>query len=265
MRENNDYERDGRKSRKRKSGDRKRTFHYIMIFILCLLTFFCGRASASGNQSVSALQKQEAIVSAPINAQKDSNDLNTWQLMLVNKGHPIPENFSVDLTQLKSGQAIDKRVYTDLQNMMDDARAAGLSPYICSSYRTKEKQTTLYNNQIDKYRRKGYSEEEAKAEAGKWVAIPGTSEHQTGLAVDIVSQSYQLLDQQQERTAEQQWLLKNCYQYGFILRYPSDKSEITGIGYEPWHYRYVGKEAAAEIMKNNICLEEYLSQIATQS
>ena len=100
--------------------------------------------------------------------------------------------------------------------------------------------------------------EEAEKQAAIWVAPPGTSEHQLGLAVDIVAESYQLLDRHQEKTAEQQWLMEHCSEYGFILRYPTDKSEMTGIGYEPWHYRYVGREAAEEIMRRGICLEEYL-------
>ena len=142
--------------------------------------------------------------------------------------------------------------------MMDDARAEGLSPMICSSYRTWDKQRTLYDNETKRYMAQGYSKEEAEKEAAKWVAVPGTSEHQTGLAVDIVAQSYQILDKKQEDTPEQRWLMENSYKYGFILRFPTDKSKITGINYEPWHYRYVGKEAAKEIYERGICLEEYL-------
>lgn len=181
-----------------------------------------------------------------------------WNLLLVNPWNKVPSDFSVELTQLKNGHAIDKRAYPDLQDMMDAIRAEGLSPLICSSYRTNEKQQTLYNNQVSKYLARGYSQSEAETEAGKWVAVPGTSEHQTGLAVDIVDMNYQLLDEKQEDTAVQKWLMKNSYKYGFILRYPSDKSEITGINYEPWHYRYVGKEVAKDIYEQGICLEEYL-------
>ena len=101
-----------------------------------------------------------------------------------------------------------------------------------------------------------------EAEAARWVARPGTSEHQTGLALDIVAASYQVLDEKQEDTAEQQWLMENSWKYGFILRYPSEKSGITGIGYEPWHYRYVGRAAAAEIHCAGVCLEEYLGKAA---
>ena len=99
-------------------------------------------------------------------------------------------------------------------------------------------------------------------EAAKTVALPGTSEHQLGLAVDIVDRSNQNLDRTQETTAVQQWLMAHSWEYGFILRYPDEKSETTGIIYEPWHYRYVGKEAAEEIYRQGVCLEEYLDQAA---
>ena len=105
---------------------------------------------------------------------------------------------------------------------------------------------------------KGYTRASAAAAAARWVAPPGTSEHQLGLAVDIVAGSFQVLDSRQEKTAEQQWLMEHCWEYGFILRYPSDKSDITGIAYEPWHYRYVGEKAAREMTEQGLCLEEYL-------
>lgn len=189
-----------------------------------------------------------------------ASNKSDWNLILVNPWNKLSDNFSVERTTLKNGHSIDKRAYPDLQKMMDAARAEGLSPIICSSFRTMDKQRTLFSRQVNKYISLGYSRVNAEKEAAKWVAIPGTSEHQTGLAVDIVASSYQLLDKKQESTAEQKWLMKNSYKYGFILRYPSDKSRITGIGYEPWHYRYVGKEAAKEIYEKRLCLEEYLGK-----
>ena len=113
---------------------------------------------------------------------------------------------------------------------------------------------------IPEWESTGVPEDRVEAEAARWVAKPGTSEHQTGLALDIVAAGYQILDEEQEDTAEQKWLMENSWKYGFILRYPSEKSDITGIGYEPWHYRYVGKAAAADIYRTGVCLEEYLSQ-----
>lgn len=257
--------------RNRTNKNWKKTSLSILILVMCVTAFMSGRALAESkdNQRI-ALKTNQTTVTAertnygPIQSAQIPKTENTeaWNLVLVNKAHPIKENNPIQLVQLKNGQAIDERAYPELQAMMDDARAAGLSPYICSSYRTNEKQTTLYNNQVNKYRKQGYSEADAAAEAGKWVAVPGTSEHQIGLAVDIVAKSYQVLDKKQESTAEQRWLMENCYKYGFILRYPSEKSEITGIGYEPWHYRYVGKDAAEAIMKEGKCLEEYLDELS---
>lgn len=187
-----------------------------------------------------------------------SVDLNSWELLLVNPWNALPENYEVDKTTLKNGHSIDTRVSPYLQEMMDDARAEGLSPVICSSYRTMEKQKSLFDRQVEKQLSRGYSQKEAEFEAAKWVAVPGTSEHQSALALDIVDLSYQHLDKAQEDTAVQKWLMENSYKYGFILRYPEDKTDITGINYEPWHYRYVGKEVAREIYEQGVCLEEYL-------
>ncbi len=195
----------------------------------------------------------------------DIPDACAWNLLLVNPWNYITEDFSVELTQLKNGHAIDERAYPDLQKMMDDMRAEGMSPLICSSFRTNEKQQTLYDNEVSGYLAQGYSKEDAEKEAAKWVAVPGTSEHQTGLAVDIVDMNYQVLDKKQEETAVQKWLMENSWKYGFILRYPNDKSDITGIYYEPWHYRYVGIDAAKEIYENGVCLEEYLKESQSSS
>lgn len=183
-----------------------------------------------------------------------------WKLILVNPWNKMPSGYtsSISLTQLKNGQSVDSRCYPDLQEMMDDCRAAGYDPVICSSFRSYDTQEYLYNRKVNQFKDKGYSDADARVEAGKIVAVPGTSEHQLGLAVDIVDTGYQVLDEGQENRPTQKWLMANSYKYGWILRYPSSKSSITGIIYEPWHYRYVGKEAAAEIYSRGICLEEYL-------
>lgn len=182
-----------------------------------------------------------------------------WQLRLVNPWNPLPEEFSVELRSLKNGLKVDARIYDDLNAMLIDCWAAGLKPVVCSAYRPHATQVRLYNNKIARLRAAGWSPETAPAEAARWVAVPGTSEHQTGLALDLVSMDYQLLDEKQAETPEQQWFMANSWKYGFVLRYPADKCDITGIGYEPWHYRYVGREAAAEMYHSGQCLEEYLT------
>lgn len=187
-----------------------------------------------------------------------------WRLLLVNPQTALPEGYQVELVRLANGLQVDKRIYEDLQAMLNDCWAAGLRPIVCSAYRTQAVQTRLYNNKIYRLLAAGVSREAAPAEAARWVAVPGTSEHQTGLALDIVSASYQVLNERQAQTAEQQWLMEHCWDYGFILRYPQEKTAVTGIGYEPWHYRYVGKEAAAVIRESGMCLEEYLTARNTE-
>ncbi len=214
-------------------------------------------------------EKVEVTISEEIHKKKlpyievsSKGQVEEWKLLLVNPWNKLPDGFLVELTELNNGHAIDQRAYPDLQKMMDDARAIGLEPTICSSYRTMEKQQKLFDSKVNEYLAQGHVWEEAYEMAGKWVAVPGTSEHQTGLAVDIVAKSYQQLDEKQGETKEQQWLMENSWKYGFILRYPADKSGITGINYEPWHYRYVGKAAAKEIYEQGICLEEYIDFFA---
>lgn len=234
----------------------------IAALLACTLAFFLGRASiAKGQKAGEDFWTNPwgtgTIKREDVPAPEDGGD---WMLCLVNASHPLTAEPDISLTELRNDQAIDSRAYPDLQEMMDAARDEGLDPLICSSYRTWKEQTLLYERKVSEYINAGYSRSSAETAAGEWVAVPGTSEHQLGLALDIVSASYQHLNEDQERTAEQRWLLENCWRYGFILRYPPSKSEITGIAYEPWHYRYVGRDAAREIFERGICLEEYLEE-----
>lgn len=181
-------------------------------------------------------------------------------LTLVNPWNTIPEDWTVELISIGNGHRVDKICYDDLMAMMDACRAAGLSPMVRSSYRTQSQQTDLYTNKVRQWKNYGYDEEAARIKAATIVAIPGTSEHQLGWAVDIVDKSYQTLNEKQAETPSQKWLMEHSWEYGFILRYPVDKSDVTGIIYEPWHYRYVGRDNAKEIMESGLCLEEYLAQ-----
>lgn len=219
-------------------------------------------AAGIGGEAAQALPTEPQTTVLPSSSAPGAEDPDEgWRLLLVNPWHALPAGYEVTLTQLKNGHAVDERCYPDLQAMMDDCRAAGLNPVICSSYRTQEKQEQLFAAQMAPYLAAGCSPEEARRQAAQAVAVPGTSEHQLGLAVDIVDEANQNLDESQEDTAVQQWLMAHSWQYGFILRYPNEKSEVTGIIYEPWHYRYVGKAAAEEIWRQGVCLEEYLQQL----
>ncbi len=190
-----------------------------------------------------------------------SASTDDWRLILVNPWNPLPTDYEISFTELVNGHRVDERCYPDLQQMMDDCRAEGLQPIICSSYRSQETQQSLFDNKVQRLIAQGYSAKDAPAGAAKVVALPGTSEHQLGLALDIVDVNNQNLDDSQAQTAAQLWLMENSWRYGFILRYPADKTDITGITYEPWHYRYVGKDAAKEIYEQGICLEEYLDKL----
>ncbi len=185
-----------------------------------------------------------------------------WELVLVNKWNEMDAGYEPELTELAEGHRVDSRIADSLLDMIEDARKDGYYIYILSSYRDMDKQISLYEAEVRKWENQGYSEEAAAEKAGTIVAFPGTSEHHLGLAVDLVSSEHIKLDQDAEKTKGYQWLVKNCHNYGFILRYPNGASDITGIIYEPWHFRYVGEEAAAEIMEAEITLEEYLSSIS---
>ena len=210
----------------------------------------------SGTGTTSALQSTQTAV---LTAADQAVSQEDWQLLLVNAWHKLPEDYHVELKTLANGLQVDARIYDDLNAMLTDCREAGLEPIVCSAYRTEDTQTRLYRNKVSRLLSAGWSRDTVEQEAARWVAPPGTSEHQTGLALDIVSADYQLLDEQQAQTPEQQWLMAHCWEYGFVLRYPTDKCAVTGIGYEPWHYRYVGKEAAREMQQKGLCLEEYLA------
>lgn len=198
-----------------------------------------------------------AVVAVRIyNMDKPSRDAEL--LTLVNPWNTIPDGYEPQLCTLSDGQQIDRRCYDDLMRMLDDCRAAGNSPYICSTYRTWDKQQALFDNKIQRLENEGMDADTARVEAAKVVAVPGTSEHQLGLALDIIDTGYTNLDEGQEDTATQQWLMAHCWDYGFILRYPNGTTDITGIIYEPWHYRYVGRTAAAQIHELGVTFEEYI-------
>ena len=184
-------------------------------------------------------------------------------LTLVNPWNTIPEDWTVELKSIGGGHSVDKRCYDDLSAMLRDCRAAGLRPVVRSSYRTRRTQEQLYANKVRQWKGYGYSDSEARKKAAAIVAPPDTSEHQLGLAVDLVDASYQTLDTRQADTPAQKWLMAHSWEYGFILRYPTDKSDVTGIIYEPWHYRYVGKEHAKAIYESGLCLEEWLEKRST--
>ncbi len=192
------------------------------------------------------------------------NEALPWNLILVNDDYPIPENYQVELVYVE-GKQVDKRIEEDLKDMLKAAKAAGMNCKICSGYRTSAKQESLVKKDVQKYKAKGYDEEEALKLTYEGVAPVDHSEHQTGLTVDIVSASHQSLDAAHADTKEAIWLKEHCMEYGFIVRYMEGKEDITHRKAESWHFRYVGVEAATYIMENDITLEEYLEEYITKN
>lgn len=183
-------------------------------------------------------------------------------LMLVNKDHALPEDYLPRLRWLQNKScAVAEEMYEALKMMLSDGTDEGLQFVVASGYRSTEYQRQLLEEDIvAAMEKQGLTRQQAYEQETRETMPPGYSEHETGLAVDIVSLDYQVLDAEQETTEENKWLQENCSRYGFILRYPRGREDITGIDYESWHFRYVGAEAAKEIMDRGITLEEYLSE-----
>lgn len=194
-------------------------------------------------------------------------------LLMVNPWNAVPEGYEPELVPLSEryaveGMRVDASCYDSLLQMIDDCnQAMGGKTEACviSSYRSMEHQTNAYNNKVDRVMaaNPGMSREEAKIEAAKVVAVPGTSEHQLGLAVDIIDTDLWALEEEQEDLAAQKWLMENCWRYGFLLRYPKGTTDSTGIIYEPWHYRYLGVDLATEIHHSGMTVEQYLESLSS--
>jgi len=225
----------------------KKSFKIVVCFIIIIIFVFIIRYLVLINNKNNLLERIPAV-----NVSNDNNVVNqdNWNLSLVNKWNKISENYEPDLVGISGGEKVDKRIYEPLMEMLEDAKVKnwGQMPIVVSGYRTYEKQKQLYNDKIRSYRNKGYSKEKAREEAEKWVAMPGYSEHQLGLAIDINGATYDLY----------LWLQDNSYKYGFIFRYKGNKTDITGTAEEVWHYRYVGMKVAKEMYEQDLCLEEYL-------
>lgn len=180
-----------------------------------------------------------------------------WRILLVNKQHPFPDDYEFPLGTISGSMRCDERIIQPLLDMMKAARNDGVSLIICSPYRDRDRQTMLFNNKVDRYMNAGMSYMDAYNLASQAVTVPGASEHQVGLAIDIITDGYSSLDEGFGDTVAGKWLAANSYKYGFILRYPAGKEEITSIEFEPWHFRYVGVDAATIMAQNDMCLEEF--------
>lgn len=218
--------------------------------------------SSDMTDSSNSMNSDSSMGDSSQNSKPAMAGTNSWETVLVNSQNPLPEDFTVDTVKIKGYEKeFDARAVDALNQMLADAEKAGHKCFLVSAYRSVSYQKGLFNRKVQSYLDQGYTQAEAEAAAATWVARPGTSEHNLGLAADIVSGDWYTynndLTEEFENTDAFTWLYANCASYGFVLRYPKDKTELTGISYEPWHYRYVGKQAAAYIMQNKICLEEF--------
>ncbi len=194
-------------------------------------------------------------------------DFTSWNLILVNPDHAIPDGFAPKLATVNLNgreRLVDSRTADAFRAMVLAAKADGITLYLRSTYRGIQLQTDSFNARVQQYINSGYSREDAIKKTATIIAVPGTSEHHTGLAADITTYGYDRLDQGFENTEAFRWLYTHCAEYGFILRYPKDKTDITRIIYEPWHYRYVGVQAAKIIMSEGICYEEFVAKYGNQ-
>ena len=255
-------ERERRRQRRYREAMRNRAIAAVFLAVLIVGIIFIVKGCRNKKQEQAQQQQQAAEALARQDDQQEPaakpSAADNELLTLVNPWNPLPSDWEVDLVDLSNGSQIDRRCYDALQEMMDACRDAGYEPLICSAYRTQETQQELFDKKVAAFEAEGKSHDQAVQEAGTVVAVPGTSEHQLGLTVDVVDINNQNLTEEQEKTPTQKWLMANSWRYGFIHRYPNGKSAVTGIIYEPWHYRYVGKDVAQEIFNRGITLEEYL-------
>ncbi|MCR4754662.1 MAG: M15 family metallopeptidase [Lachnospiraceae bacterium] len=188
-------------------------------------------------------------------------DKSAWNLLLINKQHPVPDDYTFTLGTIKGNMKCDERIIEPLAQMFKAAAYDGINLEVRSPYRDISRQEYLFDRKMKNYINQGYSYIDAYKESSAVVTVPGASEHQIGISLDITSDTYSMLNEGFEDTDAGKWLKDNSYKYGFILRYPKGKEDITGIIYEPWHFRYVGVEAATVMYEQDLTLEEFIDSL----
>lgn len=184
-------------------------------------------------------------------------EIDDWRVTLANYENILPENFTVKVSNIDSTRQFDSRAIGELTDMMNAMRKAGITNiWVQSAYRSVARQKELYDASVQKYLKQGKTQEEAQKLTDEYINKPGSSDHNLGLAVD-----FNYVDNKFEKLDGFKWLQQHAEEYGFVLRYPKDKEDITKIAYESWHWRYVGKEHAQKMNKLNMCLEEYVEYL----
>ena len=218
-----------------------------------------GQASRESNQKEKGAEETEQQIDS---SEVDYSEFRAddWRLILVNKQHPIPDDYELKIGSISTPRGrmkCDRRIIYDLNKMLEDAKEEGINLVVCSPYRPSSRQDYLFDKKVKKYIKQGNSYMDAYYLTAQAVTIPGASEHEIGLALDIVSDKYSGLNEGFGASDAGIWLEKHCTEYGFVIRYPLGKESVTGIEFEPWHFRYVGKKAAKVMKEQNLCLEEF--------
>lgn len=219
-------------------------------------------ASAAGSSGAASASSADAAAAAK--AAQAQAQLDDWRMILVSPASPMPDGYTVETKACNNdttNNTLQAEAAEAFLQMKAAAAADGVTLHLQSGYRSVEYQSGLFDRQIQKWKDAGMSEADAIAKAKTIVTPPGCSEHNCGLAADINSPEYTALEEAFKNTNAYAWLCAHAEEYGFILRYPQDKEDITGIIYEPWHWRYVGVENARLINESGLCLEEYIEQL----
>jgi D-alanyl-D-alanine carboxypeptidase len=220
---------------------------------------------AAQQAAIEAQLEEEARLAAEQAALEEADrppdvDVTDWSLRLVSKQAPLPEDFAPELADIERGEQFDARAADALNQLIADARNAGYTVYVCSAYRSYQTQYEIYWNHVWTYMlQDDMTQDEAEATTQIAVNYPGVSEHQLGLAADILEYADQDMEPYIGGSGLMLWLEEHCAEYGFVIRYPDGKTDVTGIEYEPWHLRYVGLEAAQYMTEHDLCLEEFLA------
>lgn len=231
----------------------------VMLLLIIIITriVFSITNKKDKSKEVANTDTQENTLQASVTYNQEIID--QWNLKLVNNTSSVNRDYVPELEEYDDGIKVDKRIIPYLKEMINDMHKAKITKiWIQSGYRSYEKQEELFEAKVNSYISAGKSKEEAERLAQQVVQRPEMSEHNLGLAVDLNTVTNEF-----ENTKAFEWLVENADKYGFILRYPKDKQEITKITYESWHWRYVGKEHAEIIKQNNYCLEEYIDYLKT--
>ena len=255
-------------NKKRQLNKRKVTILLIIVIIIIIIIVKNSKSKRvietttnQVEQTVSSQEddKSEENVVEQVQEKQPEKEITDWRLTLANYENLLPENFTVKVENIDKTRQFDARAIDELNNMMNQMKKDGITNiWIQSAYRSVARQKELYDASVKKYLQQGKTQEEAEKLTNEYINKPGSSDHNLGLAVD-----FNMVDNKFEKLDGFKWLQKNAENYGFVLRYPKDKEDVTKIAYESWHWRYVGVEHAKKMNELNMCLEEYIQYLKT--